>query len=277
MSLETLSSHACHGGVQSFHRHQSAETGAAMRFGVFAPQGVGPHPVVWCLAGLTCTEETFAIKAGAQALAASLGLMLVTPDTSPRGEGVADDGAYDMGQGAGFYLDATEAPWRPHFRMRSYLERELPALIGDGFSADMTRQSILGHSMGGHGALTLALRDPGRFAAVSAFAPIVSPIHCPWGQKALDAYLGEDPAAWRAYDACALIDDGARVPDILVDQGLADQFLAGQLKPELLEDACARTAIPFTLRRHAGYDHSYWFIQSFIEDHVAHHARLLVR
>ena len=202
--------------------------------------------------------------------------MLVFPDTSPRGEGVADDGAYDMGQGASFYLDATQAPWAPHFRMRSYLERELPALIGAVFAADMARQSILGHSMGGHGALTIALRNPGRFAAVSAFAPIASPIHCPWGEKALGAYLGEDPAAWRDNDACALIDDGARLPDLLVDQGLADGFLEGQLKPDLLDAACARAGIPVTLNRRASYDHSYWFIQSFIGDHLRWHARRLM-
>jgi S-formylglutathione hydrolase len=224
---------------------------------------------VWFLAGLTCTEENFTVKAGAQRAAAALGLMLIAPDTSPRGEGVADDPAYDMGQGAGFYLDATAAPWAAHFRMRSYLERELPALIGQAFPADMTRQAIIGHSMGGHGALTLALRNPGRFAAVTAFAPIVSPMNCPWGEKALTGYLGQDRAAWREYDACALIDDGARVADILVDQGDADAFLESQLRPHLLEAACARAAIPLTLRRQAGYDHSYWFIQTFIDDHLA--------
>ncbi len=276
MSLETLSSQRCHGGVQSFHRHASAETGTPMRFAVFTPPGDGPHPVVWFLAGLTCTEENFTVKAGAQAAAAQLGLMLIAPDTSPRGDGVADDPAYDMGQGAGFYVDATETPWAPHFRMRSYIERELPALIGAQFPADMGRQGIMGHSMGGHGALTIALRNPGRFAAVSAFAPIVSPINCPWGEKALGGYLGEDRAAWRAYDACALIDDGARVADILVDQGEADNFLESQLKPELLEASCAQAGIPLTLRRQAGYDHSYWFIQSFIDDHLRWHAARLV-
>ncbi len=276
MSLETLSSQRCHGGVQSFHRHASAETGTPMRFAVFTPPGDGPHPVVWFLAGLTCTEENFTVKAGAQAAAAQLGLMLIAPDTSPRGDGVADDPAYDMGQGAGFYVDATETPWAPHFRMRSYIERELPALIGAQFPADMGRQGIMGHSMGGHGALTIALRNPGRFAAVSAFAPIVSPINCPWGEKALGGYLGEDRAAWRAYDACALIDDGARVADILVDQGEADNFLESQLKPELLEGSCTQAGIPLTLRRQAGYDHSYWFIQSFIDDHLRWHAARLV-
>ncbi len=276
MSLETLSSQRCHGGVQSFHRHASAETETPMRFAVFTPPGDGPHPVVWFLAGLTSTEENFTVKAGAQAAAAQLGLMLIAPDTSPRGDGVADDPAYDMGQGAGFYVDATETPWAPHFRMRSYIERELPALIGAQFPADMGRQGIMGHSMGGHGALTIALRNPGRFAAVSAFAPIVSPINCPWGEKALGGYLGEDRAAWRAYDACALIDDGARVADILVDQGEADNFLESQLKPELLEGSCTQAGIPLTLRRQAGYDHSYWFIQSFIDDHLRWHAARLV-
>ena len=215
------------------------------------------------------------MKAGAQRAAARLGLMLIAPDTSPRGEGVADDPAYDLGQGAGFYVDATAAPWAPHFRMRSYIERELPALIEAHFPADPSRQGIMGHSMGGHGALTIALRNPGRFRAVSAFAPIVSPLNCPWGDKALTAYLGPDRAAWRQYDACALIDDGARVADLLVDQGLADAFLESQLKPELLEAACARAGIPLTLRRQAGYDHSYWFIQSVIDDHLAWHAARL--
>jgi S-formylglutathione hydrolase len=269
MTLETLSAQRCHGGAQSFHRHASVETGTPMRFAVFTPAGEGPYPAVWFLAGLTCTEENFTVKAGAQRAAAALGLMLIAPDTSPRGEGVADDPAYDMGQGAGFYLDATAAPWAAHFRMRSYLERELPALIGQAFPADMTRQAIIGHSMGGHGALTLALRNPGRFAAVTAFAPIVSPMNCPWGEKALTGYLGQDRAAWREYDACALIDDGARVADILVDQGDADAFLESQLRPHLLEAACARAAIPLTLRRQAGYDHGYWFIQTFIDDHLA--------
>ncbi len=275
MTFETLSAQRCHDGLQSVHRHASAETGTSMRFAVFTPPGEGPHPVVWFLAGLTCTEENFTVKAGAQKAAADLGLMLIAPDTSPRGEGVADDPAYDMGQGAGFYVDATQAPWAPHFRMRSYIERELPALIGAKFPADMSRQGIMGHSMGGHGALTIALRNPGRFAAVSAFAPIVSPLNCPWGEKALGGYLGPDHAAWRPYDACALIDDGARVADILVDQGEADPFLDSQLQPDRLEAACARAGVPLTLRRRPGYDHSYWFIQSFIDDHLRWHAARL--
>ena len=277
MILETLSAQRCHGGVQSFHRHASAETGTPMRFAVFTPPGEGPHPAVWFLAGLTCTEENFTVKAAAQRTAAALGLMLIAPDTSPRGEGVADDPAYDMGQGAGFYLDATQAPWTPHFRMRAYIERELPALVGNAFPADMTRQGLMGHSMGGHGALTIALRNPGRFAAVSAFAPICSPMNCPWGDKALNGYLGPDRSDWRAYDACALIDDGARVAELLVDQGDADTFLESQLKPQLLQAACSRAGIPLTLRRQPGYDHSYWFIQTFIEDHLRWHAQRLGR
>lgn len=270
--METIASAACHGGTQSFHSHASSSTGTPMRFGVFTPPGDGPFPILWCLAGLTCTEETFAIKAGAQRVAAELGLMLITPDTSPRGDGVADDPAYDVGQGAGFYIDATEVPWRQHFRMESWLIGELPGIIAAHFLADMTRQSITGHSMGGHGALTLALRHPGRFKSVSAFAPIVAPSQVPWGQKALPLYLGDNPQAWAAHDACALIADGARVPELLVDQGLADQFLETQLQPERLEAACAAAGIPLTLREHAGYDHGYWFIQSFVGDHLRWHA-----
>ncbi len=277
--MQTLARAACHGGVQSFHSHPSVATGTTMKFGVFTPSGRqqsgGPFPVLWCLAGLTCNEETFAIKAGAQRLAAELGLMLVTPDTSPRGEGVADDPAWDMGQGAGFYLDATEAPWAPHYRMESWIIGELPAIIEADFAGDRDRQSIMGHSMGGHGALVLALRHPARFRSVSAFAPIVAPSAVPWGQKALPAYLGDDRAAWEAHDACALIAGGARVADLLVDQGLDDAFLASQLQPERLEAACAAAGIALTLRRHTGYDHGYWFIQSFVADHLHwHRARI---
>jgi S-formylglutathione hydrolase len=275
MSLETISQHRCFGGTQGFYRHDSAQTGTPMRFSVFVPAGEGPFPVLWFLSGLTCTEENFTTKAGAQRVAAELGLILVAPDTSPRGEGVADDPAYDFGMGAGFYVDATQAPWAPHYRMRSYLEPELPALVAEAFPADMARQGITGHSMGGHGALTLALRNPDRFRGVSAFAPIASPMRCPWGEKALSGYLGEDRAAWRAYDATALIEDGARVAEILVDQGEADNFIDSQLKPELLETACAAAGIALTLRRQPGYDHSYYFIASFIEDHLRwHHKRL---
>jgi S-formylglutathione hydrolase len=275
MSLEIVSQHRCFGGTQGFFRHASAETGTPMRFAVFVPEGPGPFPLLWFLSGLTCTDENFTTKAGAQRVAAELGLVLVAPDTSPRGEGVADDPGYDFGMGAGFYVDATEAPWAANYRMRSYVERELPALVGDSFPVDMARQAISGHSMGGHGALTVALRNPGRFRSVSAFAPIASPMRCPWGEKALGGYLGSDRRSWRDYDATALIEDGARVRDILVDQGDADGFLTDQLKPELLEAACAAAGIPLTLRRQPGYDHSYYFIASFIEDHLRwHHARL---
>jgi len=278
--LEIVSRARCFGGEQRVCRHRSAETGTDMRFAVFLPPRAGQGervPVVWFLAGLTCTEENFTVKAGAQRVAAELGLMLVAPDTSPRGEGVPDDaqGAYDFGLGAGFYVDATQEPWSRHYRLESYIARELPALVAAELPADMERQGIMGHSMGGHGAITLALRNPGRFAAVSAFAPIASPMNCPWGEKALGGYLGPDRAAWRAHDSCALMDDGARVPDLLVDQGTADSFLEGQLKPHLLEESCARAGVPLTLRRQEGYDHSYFFIASFIEDHLRWHAERL--
>lgn len=277
--LETVSQSKAFGGVQSVFRHTSEQTGTPMKFAAFLPPQAeaGPVPVLWFLSGLTCTEENFTVKAGAQRVAAELGLALIAPDTSPRGDGVPDDpdGAYDFGLGAGFYVDAMQAPWARNYRMRSYLERELPALVGSALPLDMGRQAITGHSMGGHGALTLALRDPARYRSVSAFSPIVSPLNCPWGHKALTGYLGEDRAAWREYDACALIADGARVPAILVDQGLSDSFLETQLKPELLEQACAGTGIALTLRRQPGYDHSYFFIASFIEDHLRWHAQAL--
>lgn len=279
MSFETVSQARCFEGTQFVYRHVSEETGTPMRLAVYVPPQAerGKVPVVWFLSGLTCTEENFTVKAGAQRVASELGLILVAPDTSPRGEGVPDDpeGAYDFGLGAGFYVDATEAPWSRHYRMRSYLERELPALVGEHLPADMSRQGILGHSMGGHGALTIALRNPGRFAAVSAFAPIVSPMHCPWGEKALSSYLGQDRTAWRDYDACALIEAGARLPDLLVDQGRADGFLESQLKPHLLEETCRKAGQPLTLRYHEGYDHSYFFIATFIEDHLRWHAQRL--
>lgn len=279
MALEVVSQSRSFDGTQFVFRHVSGETGSSMRFAAYLPPqaAAGPVPVVWFLSGLTCTEENFTVKAGAQRVASGLGLMLIAPDTSPRGEGVPDDpeGAYDLGLGAGFYVDATQEPWRKTYRMRSYLERELPALIGAELPADMARQGIMGHSMGGHGALTIALRNPGRFAAVSAFAPIASPCNCPWGEKALTAYLGPDRAGWREYDSCALIDSGARVPDILVDQGTEDSFLETQLKPQLLEAACARAEIPLTLHMRPGYDHSYFFIATFMEDHLRWHAERL--
>jgi S-formylglutathione hydrolase len=275
MALEVVSRSRCFGGTQFVYRHESHETGTPMRLSVYQPPQAdeGLVPVVWFLSGLTCTDENFTVKAGAQRVAAELGLMIVAPDTSPRGEGVPDDpeGAYDFGLGAGFYVDATREPWSRHYRMRSYLERELPRIVADELPADLRRQGIMGHSMGGHGALTIALRNPGRFAAVSAFAPIASPMNCPWGEKALRGSLGPARDAWRAYDACALIEDGARLPDLLVDQGTADTVLATQLKPELLERACAEVAIPLMLRRQEGYDHSYFFIASFIGDHLRWH------
>jgi S-formylglutathione hydrolase len=249
-----------------------------MRFSAFVPpqaQSGRRVPVVWWLSGLTCTEENFTVKAGAQRAASELGLMVIAPDTSPRGEGVPDDPAYDFGQGAGFYVDATVEPWARNFRMKSYIERELPALIEAELPADMARQGIMGHSMGGHGALTIGLRNPGRYKAVSAFAPISSPMRCPWGERALSGYLGDNRDAWRAYDATALIEDGARLPELLVDQGTADGFLETQLKPELLKQACDKAGIPLTLRMQEGYDHSYFFMATFIEDHLRWHAARL--
>lgn len=277
--MEVLARTRSFGGTQLVCRHDSTATGTPMRFGLYLPpqaEEAGARlPLLWFLSGLTCTEANFAEKAGAQRLAAELGLVLAVPDTSPRGEGVADDPAYDLGQGAGFWLDATEAPWAPHFRMESWVTGELPDLLAAEFPVDLARQSVFGHSMGGHGALTLALRHPGRFRSVSAFAPIVSPMRCPWGEKALTAYLGPDRARWRGHDATALIEDGARVAGLLVDQGKADQFLEGQLKPELLREACDRAGIPLTLRMQEGYDHSYYFIGSFVADHLRWHAERL--
>jgi S-formylglutathione hydrolase len=277
--LDMIAQNRSFGGTQTIFRHQSSETGTAMRFAAYVPPQAehGKVPVFWFLSGLTCTEENFTTKAGAQRVAAELGLIVIAPDTSPRGEGVPGDpaGSYDFGLGAGFYVDATMAPYAANYRMRSYIESELPDVIAASLPADMSRQSISGHSMGGHGAITIALRNPGRFRAVSAFAPIASPINCPWGQKALSGYLGPDKAAWRAYDSTALIEDGHRIPALLVDQGLADNFLSSQLKPELLEAACAGAGIELTLRRQEGYDHSYYFIASFIEDHLRYHAAAL--
>ena len=275
--METLSTNRAFDGVQGVYRHASAATGTDMTFSVYVP----PHPpgarlpVVWYLSGLTCTHANVTDKGAYRRACAEHGLIFVAPDTSPRGEGVADDPAYDFGQGAGFYVDATERPWAPHFRMWSYVTEELPAIVADGFPADMARQGIMGHSMGGHGALTAGLRHPDRFRAVSAFAPIVAPGRVPWGEKSLGGYLGADRAAWRAHDAVALIDDGARLPALLVDQGDADRFLAEQLRPDLLARACADADIPLTLRMRAGYDHSYYFIATFMADQLAWHAARL--
>lgn len=275
--METLSRVRCFGGWQLVCRHASAATGTPMRFGVYLPPAAeqGKVPLLWFLSGLTCTEANFTEKAGAQRVAADLGMMLVVPDTSPRGDDVANDASYDLGQGAGFYLDATQAPWAPHFKMESWVARELPAVIAAAFPADMARQGITGHSMGGHGALTLALRHPQQYRSVSAFAPIVAPRQVAWGEKAFGAYLGSDRAAWRAHDACDLIADGARISEILVDQGTVDPFLETQLKPELLQAACAQAGMRLNLRMQEGYDHSYYFVASFIEDHLRHHARCL--
>ena len=280
MSIETISEQRCFGGVQGFYQHASKETGGTMKFGVFMPPlAEGEQaPVLTYLAGLTCTEETFVIKAAAQQLAAELGLILVTPDTSPRATGI--DGAtgdWEFGEGAGFYVDATTPEFAQRFRMYSYVTKELPDVIGANFAAaDMQREGIFGHSMGGHGALMIALKNPNRYKSVSAFAPIVAPSEVPWGQKALPRYLGEDRKSWRAYDTCALIEDGAKFPGtILVDQGYADKFLEPQLQHWRLDAACRQAGQALTLRVHAGYDHSYYFISTFMEEHLVHHARAL--
>ncbi|MBC7767752.1 MAG: S-formylglutathione hydrolase [Phycisphaerales bacterium] len=268
--------HKVAGGELSYCAHQSASTGTLMRFSVFTPPGEGPFAYLIWLSGLTCTEDNFTTKAGAYNAAAAHGVAIIAPDTSPRGDGVADDPAYDLGQGASFYLDATQAPWAAHFKMESYVTRDLIEAVEGAFPL-RARRSIFGHSMGGHGALTLAMRHPHLFASVSAFAPISSPTRCPWGEKAFTAYLGSDRALWRAHDAALLIEASKAQPfdDILIDQGLGDQFLEEQLKPELLEDAAARAGEKLTLRRHEGYDHSYFFMATFVGDHIAYHAARL--
>ncbi len=279
MVLETLSTNRSFGGVQGVYKHASAATGTDMTFSVYVPEHVAGTklPVVWYLSGLTCTHANVTEKGEFRRLCAELGLIFVAPDTSPRGDGVADDpaAAYDFGLGAGFYVDATQDPYARHYRMWRYVTEELPDVIAAHFPADPGRQSIMGHSMGGHGALTIALTFPDRYKAVSAFAPIVAPGQVPWGQKALGGYLGPDPAAWRKHDAVALIEDGARVKDILVDQGEADSFLVEQLKPDLLAAACADAGIDLTLRLQPGYDHSYYFISTFMNDHLRWHAERL--
>lgn len=278
MGIETIAEHRCFGGTQGYYRHESAETGTSMRFAAFVPpaQASGALPVLYFLAGLTCTEENFTVKAGAQRRAAELGIVLVMPDTSPRGTDLpGEHDAYDLGSGAGFYVDATEAPWSLNYRMYSYVTRELPAVIAENFPVDERRVGILGHSMGGHGALVAALRNAGAYRSVSAFAPIVAPMDCPWGEKAFAAYLGPERRSWRHYDACALIADGHRVPTLLVDQGLDDQFLDTQLRPDRLEAACNAAGISLTLRRQPGYDHSYFFIATFVADHLEWHAARL--
>lgn len=276
--LDLVESHQAYGGTQGVYRHASSSTGTDMTFSVFVP----PHadgaklPVLWYLSGLTCTHANVTDKSDFRRACAEHGMILIAPDTSPRGDDVPDDDAYDFGKGAGFYVDATVAPWAANFRMRSYIEQDLPELIAAAFPmADLGRQGIMGHSMGGHGALTIGLRNPDRFGSISAVSPIVSPLNCPWGEKALTGYLGPDRDAWREYDACALIEDGARTDALLVDQGDADQFLIEQLKPELLKAACDAAGIDLTLRMQPGYDHSYYFISTFMADHVKWHAERL--
>ena len=277
-TVETLSEHACFGGLQGYYRHASSECRAPMRFSVYQPPQAkgGPVPVLYYLAGLTCTEETFAIKAGAQRIAAELGLMLVAPDTSPRERLPGDDASWDFGLAAGFCVDSTEAPWSAHYRMYSYVTRELPALVAARFPARADAQGIFGHSMGGHGALVCGLRNPTLFRSVSAFAPISAPTECAWGRKAFAGYLGDDRAGWGAYDATLLVARQPHPGAILIDQGSADKFLLEQqLLPERFEAAARASGQALTLRMQPGYDHGYFFIQSFIADHLAHHARLL--
>lgn len=285
MSLETLSTNKSHGGTQGVYRHKSQSTNTQMTFAVFVPEHEdgAKLPVLFYLSGLTCTHANVMEKGEYREACAKHGIIFIAPDTSPRGpdldgKQVADDpeDAWDFGLGAGFYVDATHEPWARHYRMRSYIEQELPALIAAEFAAaDMARVSIMGHSMGGHGALTIGLRNPDAYRSVSAFSPIVSPLNCPWGEKALGGYLGEDRAAWAPYDACALLAGGARLPALLIDQGEADNFLESQLKTHLLVEACERAGQPATIRMQAGYDHSYYFISSFMADHIAWHAKRL--
>ena len=282
MTLETISETKCFGGRIGFYRHASAVNNCDMRFSVFVPPQAasGNVPVLTFLSGLTCTEENFMVKSGAQRMAAELGIMLVSPDTSPRGDDVPDDpdGDYDFGLGAGFYLNATEEPWSRHYHMYDYVTQELQRAVFDNFPGDAERHGLSGHSMGGHGALTIGLRNPDMFRSISAFAPICTTLDSPWGRKALGHYLGDDTDTWRDYDACEVarsVADGRTHSKILVDQGLADDFRAEQLRPELLEAACAESGLPLELRSHEGYDHSFYFISTFIADHLRHHAVLL--
>ncbi|ASR44978.1 S-formylglutathione hydrolase [Xanthomonas citri pv. mangiferaeindicae] len=274
--MQRIEHRASFGGWQDVYEHASDTLGCTMRFAVYLPPQAehGPLPVLYWLSGLTCNEQNFITKAGAQRYAAEHGVIVVAPDTSPRGEGVADAEGYDLGQGAGFYVDATQAPWSAHYRMHDYIARELPALIEAQFPTTDAR-AISGHSMGGHGALVIALKHPGRYRSVSAFSPIVAPSQVPWGEKAFSAYLGDDRAAWQAWDATALVATARERLPLLIDQGEADEFLDGQLRPQLLQAACAAAGHPLELRMQPGYDHSYYFIASFIADHIAHHARAL--
>ena len=280
--MQLLGEHSCFGGRQQFNQHDSAEIGLPMKFSVFLPPQAadGPVPALVYLAGLTCNEETFMTKAGAQRVAAALGLALIAPDTSPRGANTpGESDSWDFGVGAGFYLDATQPPWAKSWRMESYITQELLPLVAQNFAVDAQRIGIFGHSMGGHGALTLALRHPRLFKSVSALAPICAPTQCPWGRKAFTGYLGSDESLWAAHDASALMSQLPAAPypaGILIDQGLADKFLAEQLHPHLFNAACAMARQPLDLREHAGYDHGYYFVASFIEDHLRHHARQLI-
>ena len=282
MTLETLSETRCFGGKMGFYRHSSSANNCDMQFSVFVPPRAadGDVPVLTFLSGLTCTEENFMVKSGAQRIAADLGIMLVSPDTSPRGDGVADDpdGDYDFGLGAGFYLNATEEPWSRHYNMYDYVMKELQPAVFDNFPGDASRHGLTGHSMGGHGALTIGLKHPDVFKSLSAFAPICTTLHSPWGQKALRYYLGSEKSTWHEYDACEVarnVEGGADRPRILVDQGKADIYLAEQLKPELFAAACTEGGLPLELRMHDGYDHGYYFISTFVEDHLRHHAKIL--
>ncbi|MET0401386.1 MAG: S-formylglutathione hydrolase [Cystobacter sp.] len=278
-SLQSTAENRCFGGTLGFYKHTSQACGGEMRFAVYVPpqaRSGNKVPVLYYLSGLTCTEDTFLIKGGAQRLAAELGLMLVVPDTSPRKTGIPqEDADWEVGTAAGFYLDATREPWASRFQMYSYVTRELPELVGEHFPARLDREGIFGHSMGGHGALVCALRQPDRYRSVSAFAPISAPMRCPWGQKAFTTYLGPDTEAWRAWDATELLRGGARVPPLLVDQGTSDKFIAEQLKPDLLRAACEQAGQPLTLRSQDGYDHGYFFVSTFMEDHLRHHAAAL--
>ena len=282
MSLETISKHGCFGGQMTFYRHRSVVNNCDMQFSVFVPPQAESQkvPALWFLSGLTCTEETFMIKSGAQKFAAELGVMLISPDTSPRGDDVPDDpdGAYDFGIAAGFYLNASEAPWSTHFHMYDYVSKELPEIVFSELPCDADRQGIFGHSMGGHGALTLGLKNPETYRSISAFAPICSPMNCPWGQKAFANYLGSDQSTWPEYDATELVaqlGDSRPKHKILIDQGMSDQYLKQELHPHLFEAACAANSIELELRRQEGYDHGYYFISTFMEDHLKHHAALL--
>jgi S-formylglutathione hydrolase len=278
MTLTTIEEHRCFGGVQAVYRHESAETRCPMDLAVYRPPQAErrPVPVLYWLSGLTCTWANFTEKAGVQRYAARHGLMIVAPDTSPRGVDLpGEDDAYDFGSGAGFYVDATEEPWARHYRMYSYVTSELPALIESSLPVDAQRQGVFGHSMGGHGALICALKNRARYRSVSAFAPICAPMRCPWGEKAFSGYLGRDRETWRAWDATELAAGSGWQSEVLVDQGTADDFLAGQLHPHLLQEAFAEAGIPLTLRYQAGYDHSYYFMASFMGEHLAHHARIL--